>query len=98
MDELREATRDYMEMLAEQAPDGEQDQGDQRDQGERQEGERVTQSQIQEMMDEIQRAMEEGRMEDAAEMMAQLNALLDNLQMTRGEGGESMPGGEAMEG
>lgn len=98
MDELREATRDYMAMLAEQAPDAEDPQADQRDQGERQEGERVSQSQIQEMMDAIQQAMEEGRMEDAAEMMAQLNALLDNLQMTRGEGGEPMPGGEAMEG
>ncbi|MCB1390768.1 MAG: DUF4175 family protein [Rhodobacteraceae bacterium] len=98
MDELREATRDYMAMLAEQAPEGDQNQGDQRDQGERQQGERVTQDQIQQMMDAIQQAMEEGRMDDAAEMMAQLNALLDNLQMTRGEGGDPMPGGESMQG
>ncbi|MCA2012591.1 DUF4175 domain-containing protein [Cereibacter sphaeroides] len=98
MDELREATRDYMEMLAEQMPEEETDQGDQRDRGGEQESQSVTQSQIQEMMDAIQQAMEEGRMDDAAEMMAQLNALLDNLQMQRGEGGESMPGGQAMEG
>lgn len=97
MEELREATRDYMRMLAEQAentPDG----GDQRDQGQ---GERmeVTGSQIQELMDEIQRLMEEGRMEEAAELMAQLNALLENLRMERGQGGgEPMPGDEAMEG
>ncbi len=97
MDELRQATQDYMAMLAEQAEPGDEDQGDQRDRGE-QERQTVTQNQIQEMMDEIQRLMEEGRMEEAAELMAQLNALLDNLQMTRGEGGESMPGGEAMEG
>ncbi|MBN8290873.1 DUF4175 family protein [Rhodobacter sp. NTK016B] len=98
MDELREATRDYMEMLAEQMPDAEPEQGDQRDMGEDGENQTVTQSQIQEMMDRIQELMEEGRMDEAAELMAQLNALLDNLQMTRGEGGESMPGGEAMEG
>ncbi|WP_342748829.1 DUF4175 domain-containing protein [Pararhodobacter marinus] len=98
MDELREATRDYMEMLAEQMPDAEPEQGDQRDMGGEDEGQTVTQSQIQEMMDRIQELMEEGRMEEAAELMAQLNALLDNLQMQRGEGGESMPGGEAMEG
>lgn len=96
MDELREATRDYMEMLAEQAEPAD-DGGDQRDQGQ-QETQTVTQSQIQELMDEIQRLMEEGRMDEAADLMAQLNALLDNLQMQRGEGGEPMPGAEAMEG
>lgn len=97
MDELREATRDYMEMLAEQAEPGDQ-QGDQRDQGEQGERTEVSQSQIQQMMDAIQELMEQGRMDEAAELMAQLNALLDNLQMTRGEGGEPMPGAEAMEG
>jgi uncharacterized protein (TIGR02302 family) len=96
MDELREATRDYMQMLAEQMPE-EGDQTDQRDQGQ-QESQTITQNQIQELMDQIQQLMEEGRMEEAAELMAQLNALLENLQMQRGEGGEPMPGGEAMEG
>lgn len=97
MEELREATRDYMQMLAEQAQNA-PDQGDQRDQGQ---GERmeVTGSQIQQLMDEIQRLMEEGRMEEAAELMAQLNALLENLRMERGQGGgEPMPGDETMEG
>ncbi|MFN4101269.1 MAG: DUF4175 domain-containing protein [Pararhodobacter sp.] len=98
MDELREATRDYMAMLAEQMPDEAPDQGDQRDQGGGQEQQTVTQNQIQQMMDRIQELMEEGRMDEAAELMAQLNELLDNLQMTRGEGGEPMPGSEAMEG
>lgn len=97
MDELRDATRDYMEMLAEQAEPADQG-GDQRDQGGDQERQAVSQSQIQEMMDQIQQLMEEGRMDEAAALMAQLNALLDNLQMQRGEGGDPMPGGEAMEG
>lgn len=96
MDELREATRDYMAMLAEQATP-EENGGDQRDQGES-ERQIVSQNQIQEMMDRIQELMQEGRMDEAAELMAQLNALLDNLQMTRGEGGDPMPGSEAMEG
>lgn len=96
MDELREATRDYMRMLAEQAENAPQD-GDRRDsgQGERM---RVTGNQIQELMDEIQRLMEEGLMDEAAELMAQLNALLENLQMERGQGGEPMEGAEQMEG
>lgn len=96
MDELREATRDYMDMLAEQAEPADQS-GDQRDQGE-EEGQRITQDQIQELMDEIQRLMEEGRMDEAADLMAQLNALLENLQMQRAEGGEGGEGDETMEG
>lgn len=95
MDELRDATRDYMEMLAEQMPPD--DGGDQRDRG-TQDQMSVTQGQIQEIMDRIQQLMEEGRMDEAAEMMAQLNQLLDNLQMTRGEGGDPLPGDQAMEG
>lgn len=97
MDELREATREFMRMLAEQAESGQQgDRSDQRQQG----GERqqVTGQQIQQLMDEIQRLMEEGRMDEAAELMAQLNALLENLRMERGAGGEPMEGMEQMEG
>ncbi|WP_209424417.1 DUF4175 family protein [Pararhodobacter sp. SW119] len=92
MEELREAMRDYIRMLAEQP----------RERGERDPGEQmqVTGDQIQELMNRIQELMEEGRMDEAAELMAQLNALLENLQVTegQGEGGEPMPGDEAMEG
>ena len=93
MDEMREAMRDYMQQLAEQPRErGEPQQG-----GERME---VTQDQIQQLMDRIQELMEEGRMDEAAELMAQLNALLENLQVAEGQGGDGppMPGGEAMEG
>lgn len=90
MEELREAMRDYMRMLAEQP----------RERGEQQPGEQmeVTGNQIQELMNRIQELMEEGRMDEAAELMARLNELLENLQVTQGEGGEPMPGAEAMEG
>lgn len=93
MDEMREAMRDYMQQLAEQPRErGEPQQG-----GEQME---VTQDQIQQLMDRIQELMEEGRMDEAAELMAQLNALLENLQVAEGQGGDGppMPGGEAMEG
>lgn len=90
MDELREATRDYMRMLAEQP----------RERGEAGGGESldITGDQIRELMDRIQELMEEGRMDEAAELMARLQELLENLQVTEGEGGEPMPGSEAMEG
>lgn len=91
MEELREAMRDYMRQLAEQP----RERGDPPPDGERME---ITQDQIQELLDRIQELMEEGRMDEAAELLAQLNALLENLQVAEGEGGEGMPGNEAMEG
>lgn len=93
MDEMREAMRDYMQQLAEQP----RERGEEQPGGERME---VTQDQIQQLMDRIQELMEEGRMDEAAELMAQLNALLENLQVAEGQGGDGppMPGGEAMEG
>lgn len=97
MDELREATREFMQMLAEQAQPSTEG-SDSRDQGSQGERSEVTGNQIQELMDEIQRLMEEGRMDEAADMMAQLNALLENLRMERGEGGEPMEGMEPLEG
>lgn len=94
MDELREALRDYMQQLAEQP----------RERGEPQpmDGEQmeITQDQIQELLDRIQELMEEGRMDEAAELLAQLQALLENIQVTegQGQGGQGQPGGEAMQG
>jgi uncharacterized protein (TIGR02302 family) len=91
MEELREAMRDYMRQLAEQP----RERGEAPADGERME---ITQDQIQELLDRIQELMEEGRMEEAAELLAQLNALLENLQVAEGAGGEGMPGDQAMEG
>ena len=92
MDELRQAMRDYMRQLAEQPrepgqappPDGESME--------------ITQDQIQQLLERIQELMEEGRMDEAAELLAQLNALLENLQVAEGQSGEGQPGDEAMEG
>jgi uncharacterized protein (TIGR02302 family) len=91
MDELREAMRDYMRQLAEQP----RERGEPPMDGESTE---ITQDQIQELLDRIQELMEEGRMDEAAELLAQLNALLENLQVAEGQGGEGMPGDQAMEG
>ena len=91
MDELREAMRDYMRQLAEQP----RERGEAPPDGDSME---ITQDQIQDLLDRIQELMEEGRMDEAAELMAQLNELLENLQIAEGQGGEGMPGNEAMEG
>lgn len=95
MDELREATADYMQMLADQAgrnPDG--------DRAESQQRMEITGDQIQKMMDEIQRLLEEGKYAEAAEAMAMLQQLLENMQITEGgagQGGPTSPGMGALQ-
>lgn len=94
MQELREATNDYMRELAENARPGE----DQPDGGERTE---MSMADIEEMMRRIEELMREGRMAEAQEMLEALQQMLENMEVTQGgEGsdGPQTPGEEAMEG
>ncbi len=92
MDELKRATDDYLRQLAEQAPEEDGPQF-----GQQQPSQRITGDQIQKMMDEIQRLMEEGRMAEAQELLDQLARMMENMKVTQGQGGEGdMPGGKAM--
>lgn len=92
MDELKRATDDYLRQLAEQAPEEDGPQF-----GQQQPSQRITGDQIQQMMDEIQRLMEEGRMAEAQELLDQLARMMENMKVTQGQGGEGdMPGGKAM--
>lgn len=96
MQELRDATQDYMRQLAQQqARDGQQD-GAQPDP---QNMIQMSQDDIQRMMDRIQELMEQGRMAEAAEAMRQLQEMLENMQITQGQGGGGQsPGEQAMDG
>jgi uncharacterized protein (TIGR02302 family) len=95
MREMQEALRDYTRELAEEAqrnPEGAQS-------GEFQ-GQQMGADQLQQMLDELQRLMEEGRTAEAAELMEQLRQLMENMQVTEGQGqgqgqGQS-PGQQAM--
>lgn len=92
MDELKRATDEYLRQLAERAPAEEGPQF-----GQQQPSQQITGDQIQQMMDEIQRLMEEGRMAEAQELLDQLSRMLENLRVTQGQGGEGdTPGGRAM--
>ena len=84
MQELRDATDAYLDLLAQSAEPPE-DMTDQPDRGQGDSRE-VTQDQIQALMDRIQELMEEGRMAEAQALMAQLDELLRNLQMQQAEG------------
>ncbi|MGN7868865.1 DUF4175 domain-containing protein [Paracoccus sp. 22332] len=87
MDELKEATDAYTDMLAQQ---------NQQDPSERftrdQPSQQITGDQIQQMMDEIQRLMNEGRMAEAQELLEQFNRMMENLQVRQGQGGEGQQG------
>jgi hypothetical protein len=89
MDELRQATRDYMEQMAREAIE----------RGETQRAEvppdqMMTQDQIQELMDRIQELSEQGRKAEAQALLDMLQKLLENMQMMLSEGG----GGQGQQG
>lgn len=97
MDELRDATNDYMQMLADQM-DPNADGTDQPQSADN--GQEITQDQIQALMDRIEELMQEGRMAEAEALMEQLNQLMENLRITQGqegEGGPRTPGQQSME-
>lgn len=96
MDELREAMRDYMNQLAQQQPQGEQPPP----------GENMMTmtppQDLADMMERIEELMREGgRMDEAMAALEMLRELMENMQVTQGQpgqGGQSPPGEQAMQG
>ncbi|MFU1478752.1 TIGR02302 family protein [Roseovarius sp. C7] len=96
MQELRDATQDYLRQKMQQAQREQEDELDspQRDEQNQME---LTQQDLQDMMDRIQELMEQGRMAEAQQALQEFQELMENLQMAeRGQGGSE--GQEAMEG
>ena len=95
MQELREATNDYMRMLAQEAEPS--DGTDQADSG--QDGQTMSMDELQALMDRIEELMQEGRMAEAQELMDQLNQMMENMRVTQGEGGDGpqTPGQQSMQ-
>ena len=79
MDELQQATDQYIDMLAQQQGE---DPAQRFDRSPREQNQQITGDQIQQMMDEIQRLMNEGRMAEAQELLEQFNRMMQNLQVT----------------
>jgi uncharacterized protein (TIGR02302 family) len=99
MQELREATRDYMRQLAQEQRRQQEQNPEMAQPGNPQDMMEMSQDDIQRMMDRIQELMEQGRMAEAAEAMRQLQQMLENMQVTEGPGqGGQSPGEQAMEG
>nr|WP_308419743.1 TIGR02302 family protein [Cribrihabitans marinus] len=98
MQELREATDDYLQQLSRQA----QQQGDQTDQpqqGQNGESMQMTQDDLQRMMDRIQELMEQGRMAEAQQALEEFQQMMENMRVTQGQGQNGQSEGQrAMEG
>ena len=96
MQELREATRDYLRQLSRQAEAN----GETMEPGEMPEDMMtLSQDDLQAMMDRIQELMEQGRMAEAEQALREFQEMMENMRMTRsqqGQGGDQ--GREAMEG
>ncbi|WP_103257257.1 TIGR02302 family protein [Tabrizicola aquatica] len=92
MKEMQQALNDYMRELAEEA---QRNPGDQQQQGMMQ-GQMMSGDQLQQMLDELQRLMEEGRTAEAAELMEQLRQLMENMEVVQGQGGQGQGQGGPM--
>lgn len=97
MQELREATQDYLQQLQRLAQQNGED-------GERQSGQngeslQMTQDDLQRMMDRIQDLMEQGRMAEAQQALEEFQQMMENMRVTQGQGqGGQSEGQQAMEG
>lgn len=94
MDELRQATRDYMQQLAEEAIRN----GDRQQAQRPPPGQTMTQDQIQELMDRIQELSEQGRRAEAEALLEMLQQLLENMEMQLAESGEGQGGQQGAQG
>lgn len=81
MDELRDATDDYMQELAEQ---GQQDPSQQQAQNQQQDT--ITADQLQQMLDRIQELSENGQTEEAQQLLEQLQEFMENMEVTQAPG------------
>lgn len=97
MQELREATDDYLrqlQRLAQEDMEGQQGQQDQNG-----ETMQMTQDDLQRMMDRIQELMEQGRMAEAQQALEEFQQMMENMRVTQGQGqGQQSEGQQAMEG
>ncbi|WP_368040305.1 TIGR02302 family protein [Ruegeria atlantica] len=97
MQELREATQDYMRQLQRLAQ--ENGEFDENQQGQDGESMQMTQDDLQRMMDRIQELMEQGRMAEAQQALEEFQQMMENMRVTQGQGqGQQSEGQQAMEG
>jgi uncharacterized protein (TIGR02302 family) len=93
MQELRDATQDYLRQKTQQAQREDENGGDQQSAANMM---RINSQDIQDMMDRIQELMEQGRHAEAQQALEEFQRMMENMQVTQGQGGAQ--GQQAMEG
>jgi uncharacterized protein (TIGR02302 family) len=94
MQDMRQALNDYMKQLAQEAernPDSQL--------SENMPGMQMSGDQLQQMLDELQKLMQEGKTAEAQQLMEMLRKLMENMQVVQGQGGQGQgqsPGNQAM--
>ncbi len=91
MQELRDATKNYTDQLAQQQ---ENNGLDEPQQAQNQEQNTITSQELEALMDRIQELMEQGRMKEAQDLMEQMNDLMENLQTAQNQPGSGDPSGQ----
>lgn len=86
MQELSEAMQEYMNQLAQNSEPQDQQNA------QNQQSQEITGDQLQEMLDRIQELMEEGRMEEAEQLLAELMEMMENMQVAEGQPGQGQQG------
>lgn len=98
MQELRDATQDYMRQLSREAAE-EGEMGEELSAEQMENAMRLSQDDLQAMMDRIQELMEQGRMAEAQQALEELQRMMENMRVTQGQQGQQQsPGQQAMEG
>ena len=92
MQELRQATQDYLNQLSRQAQNQQQGDADQRQLSEN--ALEMTQDDLQRMMDRIQELLEQGRMAEAQQALEEFQRLMENMRVTQGGGQNGQSPGE----
>lgn len=93
MQQLRDATQDYLRQKMQQAQREAPDGGDQQSAGNMMQ---MNQQDLQDMMDRIQELMEQGRFAEAQQALEEFQRMMENMQVTQGQAGAQ--GQQAMEG
>ncbi|MGM0661315.1 MAG: TIGR02302 family protein [Pseudomonadota bacterium] len=97
MQDMRDATEDYLRQKMQQAQRDDPDGGD--DQQSAENMMQMNQQDLQDMMDSIQEMMNEGRFAEAQAALEEFQRMMENMQVTEGQGGQGQsPSQEAMEG
>ena len=82
MDELRQAMNEYLQQLAEHAQRNPQQQGQMNP------DQMMSQQDLQDMLDQMQRQAESGMRDQARELLSQLNRMLENMQAAQRQQGQ----------